>query len=80
MIFLFVIYDLFLVGYKKIWEQKKITKFCFPWKEAILYLLPVLATFPGFLIHIGEHVTYNLRYELLFAWYFVMASLCHSLY
>ena len=65
MIFLFVVYDLFLVGYKKIWEQKKITKFCFPWKEAMLYLLPVLATFPGFLIHLGEHVNYNLRYELV---------------
>ena len=64
MIFLFVIYDLALVGYQKIWKQETIFSFRFPWKEAMLYLLPVFATFPGFLIHLGEHVTYNLQYEI----------------
>ena len=64
MIFLFVVYDLALVGYQKIWKQETIAPFRFPWKEAMLYLLPVFATFPGFLIHLGEHVTYNLQYEL----------------
>ncbi len=64
MIFLFVIYDLLFVGYKKVWKHENISAFRFPWTEAVLYLLPTLATFPGLFIHLGEHVNYNFRYEL----------------
>ena len=59
----FVIYDVSLVIYRRR-QRASGAAFAFPWKEALLYLLPVFATFPGFFLHINDTVSYNLNYEL----------------
>lgn len=64
-LFLFVLYDIFLLSYNGIMGKKLGTEFHFPWKETFLFLLPVLGTFPGYLFHWNEPLHYNHNYELV---------------
>ena len=64
LILLFIIYDLGLVTYYKIFKRETIEQFQFPWKEALLYLGPVLATFPGYFLNLSIPTNYNFSYEL----------------
>lgn len=61
---LFVIYDLLIVAYYKFLKKEPFEVADFPWKEALLFLAPVLATMPGYLINLKSNVTYNFDYEL----------------
>ena len=60
----FFIYDISYLGYNRFIQKNTLIECSFPWKEALLFLLPVLGTHPGFLLHLGENIHYNYRYEL----------------
>ncbi len=58
----FVIYDLGMV-FHRMQQRTSIESFVFPWKVALLYLLPTLATLPGYFLQIDSMVSYNFNYE-----------------
>ena len=60
----FVIYDLGMV-FHRLQQRISIENFIFPWKMALLYLLPMLATLPGYFLHTDSMVSYNFNYELV---------------
>ena len=60
----FFIYDISYLGYNRFIQKNTLIECSFPWKETLLFLLPVLGTYPGFLLHLGENIHYNYRYEL----------------
>ena len=61
---IFLIFDVGFLGYNRLIKKKIITDSEFPWKPALLFLLPVFCTYPGFFIHYSENLTYNHNYEL----------------
>ena len=60
----FVIFDVMFLGYNFVIKKRIIENIDFPWKAALLFLLPILGTYPGFFIHLSENLIYNHDYEL----------------